>query len=89
MIEATPGRRPFFASAALALAAFAASADPVMEKSQPGNKGMSGSSVHVYNKSKDSHTVYGVHAYGANDRNSSTRIDQAKYEVLLNWKNKN
>jgi glutamyl endopeptidase len=51
--------------------------------------GMSGSSIYVYDKSKDSRTVYGIHAYGANDRNSGTRIDQAKYEVILNWKNKN
>jgi glutamyl endopeptidase len=51
--------------------------------------GMSGSSIYVYDKSKDSRTVYGVHAYGANDRNSGTRIDQAKYEVISNWKSKN
>jgi glutamyl endopeptidase len=51
--------------------------------------GMSGSSIYVYDKGKDSRTVYGVHAYGANDRNSGTRIDQAKYEVISNWKSKN
>lgn len=51
--------------------------------------GMSGSSIYVYDKGKDSRTVYGIHAYGANDRNSGTRIDQAKYEVIANWKSSN
>jgi glutamyl endopeptidase len=51
--------------------------------------GMSGSSIYVYDKKKESRTVYGVHTYGANDRNSGTRIDQAKYEIISNWKSKN
>jgi glutamyl endopeptidase len=51
--------------------------------------GMSGSSVYVYDKKKDSRTVYGIHAYGAADRNSGTRIDQSKYEIISNWKSKN
>ncbi|HLL28282.1 MAG TPA: serine protease [Xanthobacteraceae bacterium] len=51
--------------------------------------GMSGSSIYVYDKNKDSRLVYGVHAYGANDRNSGTRIDQAKYEIIAGWKRDN
>src|ERR1700719_256392 len=41
MIETITGRRLFITSAVLALAAFAASADPAMQKSQPGSRGMS------------------------------------------------
>jgi hypothetical protein len=40
-------------------------------------------------KARTSRIIYGVHANGANDRNSGTRIDQTKYEVILNWKSKN
>ena len=51
--------------------------------------GMSGSSIYIFDKAKDARTVYGVHAYGATDINSGTRIDQSKYEIILNWKKQN
>jgi glutamyl endopeptidase len=50
--------------------------------------GMSGSGVYVYWSSQNKRTIYGIHAYGVDSTgyNGATRIREAVFENLKNWK---